>query len=168
MKYFVGLLFVMFLAACAPKQSPKTIYLVRHAEKQLTGDDPELSIAGKARATKLAQLLEDKEIKHVLSTDYIRTRATAAPTATAAAVDIVSYSSQNMPEFVRSLKQMEGNILVVGHSNTISKIANEFVQDGNKFEDLDESEYNIIYEVLLSSEGSAVTVKSFKNFNSSF
>ena len=35
--------FLLLLSACTAQNSPKTIYIVRHAEKQLEGQDPELA-----------------------------------------------------------------------------------------------------------------------------
>ena len=81
MKNFIFLLsFLLILSACTTTQnSPKTIYIVRHAEKQLEGNDPELAYVGEVRAKKLAQILEKEDIKRVLSTDYTRTKNTAQP-----------------------------------------------------------------------------------------
>lgn len=150
--------------SCSPSSTSKKIYIVRHAEKSLNGDDPELSMAGKARATKLGQILADKDIKHIFSTDYIRTKSTAQPTATTSGVEIETYSPKNKEELIKKLKSLQGNILVIGHSNTISQLANEFVESGEKYPELDESEYNIIYEIKLASDGSIVSKNNFKSY----
>ncbi|WP_332913256.1 hypothetical protein [Algoriphagus boritolerans] len=57
--------FILILSACTSKNQPKTIYIVRHAEKQLVGNDPDLLYAGGVRALKLSQILEDQNIKHI-------------------------------------------------------------------------------------------------------
>jgi phosphohistidine phosphatase SixA len=164
MKHILVFLIALFFAACSSKDSTKTIYVVRHAEKMLTGDDPELSMAGKARATKLGQLLSEKDIKHVFSTDYVRTIATIEPTARTAGVEIQIYSPKNNAEFVQQLKDLDGNILVVGHSNTVSQLANEFVGKAEKYPELDESEYNYIYIISLIDNVSSVVRKTYKEF----
>jgi len=164
MKYILVFLIALFFAACSSKDSTKTIYVVRHAEKMLTGDDPELSMAGKARATKLGQLLAEKDIKHIFSTDYVRTIATIEPTARTAGVEIQIYSPKNNAEFVQQLRDLNGNILVVGHSNTVSQLANEFVGKGEKYPELDESEYNYIYIISLIDNGSSVVRTTYKEF----
>ncbi|NDE60949.1 MAG: FAD-dependent oxidoreductase, partial [Cyclobacteriaceae bacterium] len=137
MKNFI-LLFSLFLllGACTSQNSPKTIFIVRHAEKQLLGNDPALAYVGEVRAKKLAQILEKENIKHVFSTDFLRTKSTAQPTATAANVPITTYDPGQQEEFVQQLRQLEGNILVIGHSNTVSPLANTFITEGEKFEDL--------------------------------
>lgn len=166
MKQFLFVLAIaLFFAACSSEQKPKTVYIVRHAEKLLTENDPELSIAGKARAQKLAQILADKEIKHIYSTEYKRTRLTAAPIAGEAAVEIQTYDPKNHDELVEQVRVLEGNILIVGHSNTIGQVANYFVGDGEKYGDLEDAEYNYIYEVTIGNDGaSSVARKTYKDY----
>lgn len=165
MKYILLFLIASLFAACSSKQQPKTIYIVRHAEKQLTGNDPELSVAGNVRAKKLAQILADKEIKHVFSTDYKRTRLTAAPTASEAGVEIEIYDPKNHDGLVEKLRTMEGNVLVIGHSNTVGQVVNYFVGDGENYENLEDWEYDYIYEVSLEKGGtSSVNRKTYKDY----
>jgi broad specificity phosphatase PhoE len=155
---------LLILGACTSQNSPKTIYIVRHAEKQLTGDDPELAYVGGVRAIKLSQILQKKGIKHIFSTDYIRTRNTAKPTADQAGVEIEIYDPKNHDALVEELRKRDGNILVVGHSNTVSQVANYFVGDGEKFSDLTDLEYDFIYVVTLDKNGSKVERKVYKDF----
>lgn len=156
--------FILMLSACTSKNQPKTIYIVRHAEKQLVGEDPELAFVGGFRAEKLAQILEDQDIKHIFSTDYKRTRSTVAPTATAAGVEIETYDVDNQEALVEKLRSLKGNVLVVGHSNTVSQLANYFVGESEKFADLTELEYEFIYIVTLESNSSSVERKVYKDF----
>ncbi|NVJ86848.1 MAG: histidine phosphatase family protein [Algoriphagus sp.] len=157
--------FILLLASCTTQNSPKTIYIVRHAEKQLVDNpDPDLAQVGQVRAKKLAQILEGEEIKHIFSSDYKRTRQTAQPTAAQFGLNIQSYDPRNQDALVEQLRSLEGNILVVGHSNTVSQLANYFVGDGEKFEDLEEIEYDFIYEVTLDKNGSSVVRKLYKDY----
>ncbi len=57
------------------------VFLVRHGEKVDQSRDPELSPAGYVRAATLAHSLQNAQIQHVHSTDFIRTRKTAEPAA---------------------------------------------------------------------------------------
>lgn len=155
---------LLILGACTSTNSPKTIYIVRHAEKQLVGDDPELAYVGGVRAKKLAQILSDQDIKHIFSTDFKRTRLTAEPTAMASGVEIQSYDPKNSEGFVEQLRGLEGNVLVVGHSNTVSQLANSFLGDGEKFADLTDLEYNYIYVISIESNSSTVVRKLYKDF----
>jgi broad specificity phosphatase PhoE len=165
MKKLLAFLAVLVVfAACTSQNEPKTIYIVRHGEKQLEGNDPALSYAGGVRAQKLGDILKDEEIKHVFSTDYQRTRLTVEPTASAAGVPIQTYDPRNHDALVEQLRKLEGNILVVGHSNTISRLANYFVEPENAYEDLTDSEYDYIYIVTLEPNSSSVIRKVYKDF----
>lgn len=165
MKYILLFLIVTLFAACSGKHEPKTIYIVRHAEKQLDGNDPELSVVGNARSRKLAQIVADKGITHIFSTDYKRTRLTAAPTASQSGIEIEIYDPKNHDALVEELRSLEGNILVVGHSNTVGQVANYFVGTGESFEDLEDSEYNYIYVVTIDKDGSSTVVrKTYKDY----
>jgi broad specificity phosphatase PhoE len=156
---------VLIFLSCTSQNSPKTIYVVRHAEKQLVDNpDPELAQVGYVRAKKLAQILENQEIKHVFSTDYKRTRLTVQPTAEQAGVSIQSYDPSNHDALVEQLRSLDGNILVAGHSNTVSRLANYFVSDEEKFEDLQDIEYDFIYEGILEKTGSSVVRKLYKEY----
>lgn len=161
---FLFFSFILILGACTSQNSPKTIYIVRHAEKQLSGNDPELLLVGQVRAKKLAQILQNEDIKHVFSTDYKRTRLTASPTAEQAGLTIQSYDPSNQDALAEQLRSLEGNILVVGHSNTVSQLANYFVGEGEKYADLQDVEYDFIYVVTLEKNGAAVERKVYKDF----
>ncbi|MFN3760622.1 MAG: hypothetical protein ACK4SF_15540 [Algoriphagus aquaeductus] len=64
---------------------------------------------------------------------------------------------------VKALRRW-GDILLVGHSNTVSQLANYFVSDGEKFADLTDLEYDFIYVVTLEKNGSKVERKVYKDF----
>ena len=62
-------------------------YIVRHAEKETaaagttmsTPNDPPLSAAGRVRAIELKEVLRDKGITYIFSTNTVRTISTAHP-----------------------------------------------------------------------------------------
>ena len=137
---------VLALAACATHPAPEhTIYLVRHAEKQ-AGDDPSLTSDGAARAALLAETLRDAGIVRIYSTDYARTRETAAPIAEVISVPVEFYDPADLPGFAVRLKAEPGIALVVGHSNTTPTLV-EFL-GGEPGTDIDEpAEYDRLYVV---------------------
>jgi len=156
---------ILILGACTPSPTPKTIYIVRHAEKMLVEDsDPELAQVGILRSTKLAQILADKAIKHVFATDYKRTKNTALPCADQAGVKIEIYDPEDQEAFAEKLKQLEGNILVVGHSNTATRLVNILVAKGEAFPDLKDMEYENIYIIDLKKNDVGVQRKTFKDY----
>jgi phosphohistidine phosphatase SixA len=115
--------------SCQSRISPSEniVFLVRHAERaddgMMTGqEDPHLSDAGKARADELARILADAEITGVYSTDYVRTRETAGPTAEAYGLTIRLYDADSLEAFADGLETRPGRHLVVGHSNTTPRL----------------------------------------------
>ncbi len=139
----IGIL--IFLAFGAHAQ--QTIFLVRHAEKVDSSRDPELSLAGKARAVRLMELLEDADIRQVYSTDYIRTQETARPLAEKVNLTISSYRPFE-EGLIQSIKSKGGNALIVGHSNTIPSLVNQLIGQ-QKFQQLDDNEYSLVFVVTI-------------------
>ena len=100
------------------EQKNLTVFLVRHAEKLTQGRDPELAEAGKKRAQQLSKILADAGLDKVYSTDFLRTRDTATPTAKLYGLDVEIYDYRQMDSFVEQLQESGGRYLIVGHSNT--------------------------------------------------
>lgn len=127
MRICLALLVLLGTAAGASAQG--TIFLVRHAERADSGTmagttmatDPELSEAGRARAESLAVMLKDAGIKAIYTTEYQRTRQTAAPLAKALGIEITVVSSRDSKALVDKLKAAAAPVLVVGHSNTVGE-----------------------------------------------
>lgn len=131
----------------------RLIVAVRHAEKIDDGRDPELSAAGGTRATALAKLLADAGIERVLSTDYVRTRDTARPSAVAAGVEVEFYDPSDIPGLASMLLNAhERAILVVGHSNTTPALIAALT--GESAEPMPEEEYDRLYRVWVGQDGS--------------
>jgi len=123
------------------------IYLVRHAEKELDGSkDPALTTEGAQRAEDLAILLKSAEIGQVFSTDYTRTRDTAAPTAEMAGSEIEIYDPKALETFAKKLLQLDTNALVVGHSNTTPDLVELMGGEGGP-PIVEEWEYDRVYLV---------------------
>lgn len=126
----VALVAAGVLAVAHPALAGPTVVIVRHAEKVDASADPALSEAGQARAAALAAALKDAEVGHVLVTPLRRTRDTAAPVAAAAGVtpEAVSLDGGADAHVARLIERVRGlpedaTVLVVGHSNTVPKIA---------------------------------------------
>lgn len=100
------------------EQKPLVVFLVRHAEKTDAGRDPGLTEAGKERALELAKILRSAKIEHVHSSDYIRTRETAEPTAKELGLTTEIYDPRDLESLAQKLRDTGGTHLVVGHSNT--------------------------------------------------
>ena len=158
-KLFTPLMAIFALAAAfalpAYADDDTVIYLVRHAEK-LADQDPGLTDKGIARADALADLLASKGITQVFSTDYTRTRMTAAPAAKQSGVVVTLYDPRALKQFSAELaavaKAAKGNILVVGHSNTTPVVASFLTN--TDYPMLNEDQYDHLYIVRRSDGGS--------------
>ena len=107
---------------------PRTVILVRHAEKETAPADPRdpgLSEAGTARAQELARLLGTSRAGHLFSSELQRTRLTLAPLAARLATTIEAVSAGKPKELVARLDALPpGSVAVVcGHSNTVPSVA---------------------------------------------
>jgi broad specificity phosphatase PhoE len=109
------LLFVTISGASAQA----TIFIVRHAEKADATKDPDLSPAGRARAETLAKVLKDANITAIYVTEFKRTHETAAPLAHALGIEVTMVPAATTADLATKLKSASGNVLVVGHGNTI-------------------------------------------------
>ena len=138
-------------------ENPLVVFLVRHGEKVDHSDDAQLSDAGIERAILLAKILRSAEIEYVHSSDFARTRDTAAPTATEYDLDIEIYDHQNLPALVEKIRDMGGRHLVVGHSTTTPAMVGLMGgQPGPTIDD--ENEYDRLYIVTIGNDGNANSI----------
>jgi phosphohistidine phosphatase SixA len=104
----------------AAQQNVRTVFLVRHAEKASAAADAPLSPEGEKRAECLASTLKDAGIKQIYVTDAMRTQQTAAPLAKALKIKPTILPAKDPNALIKNLVYTGGgNILVVGHSDTV-------------------------------------------------
>lgn len=104
----------------AAQQNVRTVFLVRHAEKTSAAGDAPLSPEGEKRADCLAGVLKDAGIKQIYVTDSKRTQQTAAPLAKALKITPKILPAKDPNALIKDLVYSGGgNILVVGHSDTV-------------------------------------------------
>lgn len=148
---FLAIAFV--LTGAAASESPPcdrgatTILVVRHAEKP--GEADSLSEAGVTRAKTLSHMAAAAGVKAVYRTDTARNRLTAAPLATSLGLTSVVYPAKEFDALVaRIFAEHEGEtVLVVGHSNTVTKIV--AAAGGPVLDDLAEDEYDKLFVVVV-------------------
>ena len=152
---------LLLVSACATSSNYNTaennsnvlsIFLVRHAEKTKERPDPDLTDAGKNRSLELAVVLKDKNITTVHSSDYLRTRETARPTADAFGLEIELYDAGDLEAIANKLKAASGTHLVVGHSNTTPQLVT--LLGGDPVSEIYEaSEYDRLYIINFTQDG---------------
>lgn len=148
------------LAGIGPPDT--VVVIVRHAEKAADDPkDPTLSEAGQARAEALAVALKGLPLQHAISTQYKRTRDTAAPAAKAAGIDVhvkpvdASNSATYARDLAAHIRQDHAgqNLLIVGHSNTVPELVEAFT--GVTPAPMADTEFDRIYVVTLPADGPA-------------
>jgi phosphohistidine phosphatase SixA len=146
-------LFCCMLLSCRTT----SFYIVRHAEKAgavgITSDMP-LTEAGTQRALALKDSLLHKNIQHIYTTNYKRTLATVQPLSKAAGVSIELYNLADH-HFINQLRGVpRGNVLVVGHSNTVDDLVNGLTRK-KLLQDLPDTAYGDIF--IITKKGSKYT-----------
>lgn len=139
MKFILSVVWVASVALVSAGLVPSVaeaqmVIVVRHAERADGGvgapgammtnaNDPELSAAGKARAQALAAMLKDGGVTAIYTTEYRRTKDTAAPLAEALKLTSEVVPARDQAALIAKIKaNTAGTVLVVGHSNTVPMI----------------------------------------------
>ena len=138
----------------AEVSGPTTIFLVRHAEKVRgpdVGRDPALTEAGRARGRALAMTLADAGVDAMYTTQWRRTRETAAELARR--LDIqpeVIATEEGFIEHMRDLllEHRGQTVVVVGHSDTTPELARALGVDG--VPDIQDDDFDDLYQVVLT------------------
>jgi broad specificity phosphatase PhoE len=117
-------------SATAQLSSARYIFLARHAEREWEGEDPPLTSIGEVRAQALAASLRDSGITAIITTQWRRTRDTAAPLAkllriTPEIVPVYEGNSRANIEAVAAAVRAhkEETVLVVGHITVTGVVA---------------------------------------------
>jgi len=163
---------LLLVAGAASADAQQTVFIVRHAERALSpaqpatsagasmtapADDPPLSAAGNERAARLATMLRSAGIKHVFTTEFLRTPQTAAPAAEAMHLEITVIPGRDQDPVITRIRQAQGNVLVVGHSNTVPELLKKLgLKDDIKIED---SEYDNLFVVVRLERGDPTLIR---------
>ncbi len=134
-----------------------TLYLIRHAEKDLTTKvDPDLTKQGRETAEKLKQYFHQKSLSMIYSTDYKRTRHTAKPVADNLQLGITLYDPRKLPSFAKQLLSEQKDALIVGHSNTTPDLVRLV---GGEAEAMSEEQYGELFIVTIDTAADQVNTQ---------
>ncbi|GAA4811209.1 phosphoglycerate mutase family protein [Litoribaculum gwangyangense] len=159
MKFLKTLAVISIFFSLSCKKEQKTIqpsnestsifYFIRHAEKDRsdsTNQNPHLNKQGSLRAEKWNDVFKNISFDAIYSTDYNRTRETAAPTASKNNLELIIYNPKTI-DISKFLSDNEGkHVLVVGHSNTTPDFVNKIL-GSETYEDIDDSNNKNLYIV---------------------
>jgi broad specificity phosphatase PhoE len=145
------------------------VFLVRHAEKSTQpANDPALTPEGQARARALAEVLAHAGVSAVITTQFARTKLTAAPLAEQLKItpEVVAVPAgapgnpqaqadaarQHIASTVAAIRKHAGSaVLVVGHSNTIPEIVAAL--GGPAMPDLCDGDYDQLFVLEMPVSG---------------
>ena len=141
-----------------------TVYLVRHAEKDLQdpSDDPPLTPEGKARAAKLAVLLKDVFFDGIFSTGYDRNLSTVMPLARQKNLDITPYEWYEWQPLIERIRSAPGGqtFLICGHGDNLLPMI-KVLGARPPLDALGNHEYDKLFVVSFLPEGSEVEMQTF-------
>jgi broad specificity phosphatase PhoE len=150
------LLLALAAASCSPRTtSPTVVFVVRHAEKAVGGDDPPLTEAGLRRAQALVQMAEDAHIGAIYTSQFTRNRETAKPLSDKTGVPVteVPVNLHQPGDYGQVLakeilaKHAGERVIVIGHQNTIPGIVQGL--SGRLVPGLRDTEYGSLFIIVI-------------------
>jgi len=147
---------------------PVTVIVVRHAEKAADDPrDPNLSVAGEARARALAGLLAAAGVTHLFASEFRRTQATLGPLADAIGKQPVIIPAVEQARLVAEISALPaGSVVVVaGHSNTVPALVSALGGEalgtvaGSSGPALPDDAYDRVFVVIRPARGEAQTIE---------
>lgn len=143
-------------------QEITTYYFIRHAEKvrsDRSDKNPSLNEIGFERAKKWQSVFSNITFDAIYSTNYLRTRLTAKPTADDHSLPILLYDPKNLYDDVFQKKTKGKTVLVVGHSNTTNVFVNKILGQDTYPEINDTNNTNLYIVSIIDGVASAVLLK---------
>jgi broad specificity phosphatase PhoE len=142
--------------------APLTLILVRHAEKAIVppeNKDPDLSLAGEARAQELARIFGDAGVTAIFATQYKRTQQSVKPLADKLGLTVNKLEAKETTELVKQIRARAAGevIFIAGHNNTVPEII--AAMGGPKLSIIPETEYDNLYILTVQSDGSTKLLK---------
>lgn len=164
----IAVVLLLTLAAAADAAAQQTVFVVRHAERADAGagtggmmdTDPDLSDAGRARAESLAYMLESANVKTIVATQYKRTQQTAAPLARAVGLPVTTVRANDTNKLPALVREASGNVLIVGHSNTVPATLEALGVTTPVT--IDDAEYDSLFIVTMTEPGARMVRLHFR------
>jgi phosphohistidine phosphatase SixA len=161
---FAALLLLVRPEATFAESGPSEMIIIRHAEPATgSGGDPSLSEAGRKRAEALRMTLHDAGVVAIITSEFRRARETAQPLAADLALTPVVVSAGNgLAAHIKAIvaaaqNQREGTVLIVGHSDTVSRVIETF--GGPRLPQLCEESFDRLF-VLVSVAGKMLLTRA--------
>jgi broad specificity phosphatase PhoE len=157
-QFFMLVSILLLLSNFSALAQKTTIWVVRHAEKEVSAPDapnpdPNLSEDGKERAVALAKVLKPENIKTIYVTQTKRSAQTAGPLAAQAHILPHTYTDSIKPFAKNLLNNFKGTkVLIVGHSNTVMPLLDALGAD-MPLSKLSEEDFDMLFKVTIKDSG---------------
>jgi 2,3-bisphosphoglycerate-dependent phosphoglycerate mutase len=152
---------VVFAYFATFRRAVTTVILVRHAEKIIDPNNPDvdLSEAGQARAQEIARIFGDAGINAIYATQYRRTQQTLKPLSDKSGVPVAVVNSKNTADLLEQIRSQHSGqtILIAGHNNTVPEIIAAL--GGPQYPTIPDNEYDNLFIVTVYRTGKAKVVK---------
>lgn len=162
MKYILILITVLFFEnnlAAQQETAVTKIFIVRHAEKE-TGNDPVLTAAGNSRAGDLLRALQNESIQKIYVSQFKRTQMTGDSLRIQSGIDTVHYIADTLcDELISTIMEHRDfgkTILIIAHSNTVSKIIRKLGVLDYPQDNIPDNEYDNLFLVTYKNEKAKV------------
>ncbi len=146
---------VLLLAATplAAQDAPRTVIVVRHAEKGAVGDNPSLTPEGTRRAEELSRALEDVRVTALFATEFLRTQETLRPLARRTGVAPQLLPARDVDSLVGRILALPagGAAVVASHSNLVHLIVQKLT--GVSVRELADRDYDRLYVLTVTGPG---------------
>jgi 2,3-bisphosphoglycerate-dependent phosphoglycerate mutase len=154
---FLLILSIWSYACSTAVPSSTTIYIVRHAEKDLSdpkNQDPDLNVDGKLRVLALNEKLKNEKIDAVFSSKFKRTIKTGLDIAKSNKLVVQEYDAHNYKELSDLVKTKfkHKKVLIIGHSNTVLELVESFGVT-RPLGALTDDDYDFFFEVKIDHMG---------------
>ena len=137
----------------------EVVYVVRHAEQVADVEDPPLSEEGRARARMLREFFRDAGLTAVYATDLRRTSETGAMVTEPLGFETTPVHTDSRDGLVArgQREQPHGRVLIVGHSNTVPRVLEQFGYPNEIT--IDHDEFNNLFIVVPAAEGPPLVLR---------
>jgi broad specificity phosphatase PhoE len=147
------------LAAPLAAEAQQVVFLIRHAEQSVDGEDPPLTEIGHRRAVALATLLKDAHLSAIYTSETKRTIQTAAPLAKALKIESTPMPRRDIDGLMARLRTRHprDRVLIVSHSRTLPALLKTL---GHAEEvTIGRDEYDSLFVIVPQGDGHPVVVR---------
>ncbi|SKB85522.1 histidine phosphatase family protein [Daejeonella lutea] len=164
-RIFTFILVLTVLATAFSSQAQTTVYIVRHAEKNMkdpASADPALSIDGQDRARDLATLLQPKRLLAAYATNSKSSKLTAEPSAYGHGVKVQVYDPTDLAEFASTVLRQHtgGAVLIVADLNNVLNMVEAFGIKST-MPPLNADDYNYLFAVTVNGDSTQLMITQY-------